>query len=709
MRRWALWGVVLALLGAGLWLGSRFDWLDWVAADGHPARMALEVVSWLAAIGGLAVPVVQRIVDRRAGRYADGHDRLDELADAVLAHWEHEAELRRVRHGSLPVRWDVSKRKVAAGVHAAVAEGARARFAPLPGADRVTRADLKDGGDLAGLYRVYGGLASGRLLLIGEGAAGKTTAGVLLLLEALANRSTAGARRADIPVPVLLELRDWDPSSDSATDWVARSLSRSERLVRGRAGRDWVAAMLRAGRISVFLDGFDEVAPDVRRVMVAKLNEAPFRLVLLSRPKAAVQTARWCTLSGALGLALRPVDAKDAADYLRRRDLPEPAPPAWAAVIEELGDNPGGPLAEALRHPLAVSLLRDAYTDDDPVAELLDRKRFPTVRAIHDRLLDQAVRTAYRPAGGRSRYSAETAERTLRFVAHRLVRNKTHDLAWWHIPTWVPPGPRAAFAGLVAAAGYGPLAVATFGSWQGPVIGFAVPATVVLRMVHKREAQPLDTASRRDIFNWGTLRVGLPAGLVTLVALLLYGGSAMGVATVVWNAVLATLITTVMVSPAAELVSGFPHERLVRLFGVTEADTRQLGEWVPSTPPRAVGPREVWRHHAYGRLVLGFAFGGAIGVWFVLLGLLAGVTDVESPVLSGLTVGIGFALVGGLAVNLAVATIMTTVQLRFTEGIPVRLLRFLEDARKRNLLRVSGQVYQFRHAELRDRLSSPAG
>jgi hypothetical protein len=36
---------------------------------------------------------------------------------------------------------------------------------------------------------------------------------------------------------------------------------------------------------------------------------------------------------------------------------------------------------------------------------------------------------------------------------------------------------------------------------------------------------------------------------------------------------------------------------------------------------------------------------------------------------------------------------------------PVRMLRFLQDARARHVLRAVGPVYQFRHARLQDRLA----
>jgi len=45
------------------------------------------------------------------------------------------------------------------------------------------------------------------------------------------------------------------------------------------------------------------------------------------------------------------------------------------------------------------------------------------------------------------------------------------------------------------------------------------------------------------------------------------------------------------------------------------------------------------------------------------------------------------------------------VQLAARQRTPVRLVRFLEDARDRNVLRMVSPVYQFRHARLHDRLA----
>ena len=47
-------------------------------------------------------------------------------------------------------------------------------------------------------------------------------------------------------------------------------------------------------------------------------------------------------------------------------------------------------------------------------------------------------------------------------------------------------------------------------------------------------------------------------------------------------------------------------------------------------------------------------------------------------------------------------------QLALRWHTPVRLMRFLEDARERQVLRTVGPLYQFRHARLQDRLAEQA-
>jgi hypothetical protein len=65
-------------------------------------------------------------------------------------------------------------------------------------------------------------------------------------------------------------------------------------------------------------------------------------------------------------------------------------------------------------------------------------------------------------------------------------------------------------------------------------------------------------------------------------------------------------------------------------------------------------------------------------------------------------------LVGGLAYPKTWAASLAFAQLARRWRTPLRLMRFLEDARKRDVLRTVGPVYQFRHARLQDRLAAQA-
>ena len=125
-----------------------------------------------------------------------------------------------------------------------------------------------------------------------------------------------------------------------------------------------------------------------------------------------------------------------------------------------------------------------------------------------------------------------------------------------------------------------------------------------------------------------------------------------------------------------------------------------------------LGPREVWRNDRLAGLVIGLAVGFPVGVISgFMVGLLAG------PV-GGLTEGFAAGLVFGLTVWLCFGlpfvlmypancvTTLAWLQLQWSSRVPtVRLMPFLEDARKRDVLRTVGAVYQFRHATLQDHLA----
>ncbi len=368
----------------------------------------------------------------------------DELAEQLRRQWKRAAAERGLTPAPIPVRWRWSPRSVTGSAAEAVGGGG---FAPLPGMAVVTAKDLRSG-ELKDLIGLYGGLGSGRLIVLGEPGAGKSGAGILLLLGALDRRATVTAEeRARVPVPVLVTPRGWDPTTDLFAEWLADRLARDYALLRATEyGGDAAMRLIADGRLAVILDGLDEMPEALRPEALCALDEqATFRLVVLTRTKeleAAVRDGH--PLQGAAALELLPIGPSQAGKYLTSH-LIDPPPDPWQHLIDHLREHPQGVLAQALTTPLTLTLVRHTYGPKERVDELIDGSRFPAKEAIENHLLDQVLTAAYAQHPGRPvpHYAVDQARGWLGQLAHRMKEERTQDLAWWQIPRWVPAWPRA--------------------------------------------------------------------------------------------------------------------------------------------------------------------------------------------------------------------------------------------------------------------------
>ncbi len=367
----------------------------------------------------------------------------DNLAAQLHSQWAQVAAERRLMN-PIPVQWRWSRRQVTGPI----AEAIEGPFRPLPGRAAITVKDLQSG-TLENLLGVYGGLGSGRLVVLGEVGAGKSSAGIRLLRDALEHRATVTATdRARVPVPVLVTPRGWDPDVESFAEWLAARLARDYALLRApEYGEDAAMRLITGGHLAVILDGFDEIPEALRPVALRALDEqATFRLVVLARSEELVAAVRDADhhLRSAAALGLQPIGPKQVADYLTGYHT-DPLPLHWQYLIDHLREHPDGVLAQALKTPLTLTLVRDTYGPEDPVDELIDPSRFATRKAIEDHLLDRVLTAAYaqHPGQPNSLYTVDQARRWLGQLARRMNKQQTHDLTWWQIPRWVPAWPRA--------------------------------------------------------------------------------------------------------------------------------------------------------------------------------------------------------------------------------------------------------------------------
>ena len=133
----------------------------------------------------------------------------DLLAGAVDKEWTRAAGERGLLEPEpIPVQWQRPAAPFAGPVAAAVAS---TRFAPLPGLAAAGEQRLQ-AGQLGELHELYGGLGSGRLVIVGGPGAGKSSAAILLILAALRYRRSV-PEKARPEVPVMFTLHGWDPST----------------------------------------------------------------------------------------------------------------------------------------------------------------------------------------------------------------------------------------------------------------------------------------------------------------------------------------------------------------------------------------------------------------------------------------------------------------------------------------------------------------
>ncbi|RKN38987.1 hypothetical protein [Streptomyces hoynatensis] len=735
--------LTLVALSGSLLLARAYDLHETAVAT--VAALPMSYLSWLTFRQNAA-----QAERRPAG---DAVDRAaEDLARDRWDQWDEEARNRKVLPSPIRVPWAWTSRPVKDSMDSVLRDDA---FPPLPGVPAAEAGALRRGEVAGGLYSVYAGLRSGRVVLLGGAGDGKSDAALLTAWEALKRRRAldagAGAR---VPVPVLLSAREWNPAEEEIADWVADRLRADFRWLNARTARE----LVNSGRIALFLDGFDEMDAPLRRAAIARLNRRlPFRLLLFSRTEEFADAVTRERLHGAAVLELAPVETEDAVRFLTEYAA-DPVPEAWRRLMTDLRRRPAGPLAQALGSPLLLTLVRDTYAGGtDEVAELLTRE-FADRAAVEAFLLRRFLEIAYpadpsgptaRSSGGPGYHQADV-RRWLGYLAHRLSEGRREGLDWRRMHWWAPAWPRVLAIGvigmlagvLVGAVTYGPAGdYATFGrsgarfgalytGALGLTFGTAVGALSESRGPRpRRPARP--GGPGRTLVSTGNPGVGAVVGLGVAITAgnmtdHLYGAAAGLVAG------LTAVFDSARERPARRSRWSLPPARLALASGCTTGLPVGVAYWLgnglaagleaglfsacaaalivgaarPSARPEPrTDPPTSWSLDLRQAAVFGLLTG-------LCVGLPHGIANgLDSGLQTGLVGSAGHILLAGLAGTAGMSdnwrTTLLFLQLHARRELrfPVRGMRFLRDAHRQRVLRADGPRYEFRHGRLREALA----
>ncbi len=649
----------------------------------------------------------------------------DNLAVQLRAQWLDEAGARRLRDERvLPLTWTATRRRVT-----------DPRW-NRPEGSRVVRLHLD--GRLDGRFEeVVGRLADGyarvphrRLVVVGEPGSGKTVLSMLLTSGLLAAREEGG------PVPVLLSVASWDPVQEPLNDWVVRTMAQP--YYNGR--EDIPRLLLEQGLVIPVLDGLDEIPETARRGAIREINKTGTDRPLIVTCR--VVEYEELVLNGAPALRqaavveVLPVRPVDVVTYLRGVEWPDGVD--WAPVLAHLRAEPDSPLTTALSTPLLVTSARLVYQRGGNPGELLDTTRFGSTYAVEDHLLKGMVDAAYAPdprlpegAETGERWTAEQAGRWLTYLARHLHGLRERDLAWWL------------------------LSGRLLSKWAGPLTGLPLgvllmAATMMVAGLTDRDVALGDGFGIAFLYTlvhtaaWHASAFRTPSRLSWSVegsGRRLFRGFRTGVAT---GALIVLPFMIPMTLEEADFSrSGWTAEEiqavlegagtsvaLLVLAGLTFA----VHGWLDAPPSSAAqaSPQRLLAQDRWSAVVSA----GTAGVLVVLLvtaavwaGKLAGhllflaltgagradpallvQEDLRSKdFLEGAT-GEGLLLGACLTLILLMSQawprfVLVRAWLALRGKLPWRLMAFLADARRREILRQVGGVYQFRHIRLQETLA----
>jgi hypothetical protein len=280
-----------------------------------------------------------------------------------------------------------------------------------------------------------------QLVVVGEPGAGKSVLAMMLVDQLLTDR------RPGEPVPVLLGVSSWNPTTESVTQLVSRRLVEEFGLRESVATRLTTQARTDEGGpagwwVMPVLDGLDEIDGSLHVAALNAVEQFAARdrpLVVTCRRREYQQAEAVAgVLARAAVVEMEPLQVDDLVEFLM-----DPSPQRqqlWEPVFEHICSHRSGLLAAGLSSPLMAGLAKDAFVVSDP-GELLT---LTTGLEITQRLIDEYVAVVYQASSLADAGSAKTAmlrrhdpkqaASWLESLAYLGYLDATRDLRWWRLP-----------------------------------------------------------------------------------------------------------------------------------------------------------------------------------------------------------------------------------------------------------------------------------
>lgn len=408
----AFWAGLLVLVGGAVLLGAD-----------RAATGATVLGTGLVIAGAVVTLVAWRLKQRAAATEPARSDQVpraaQELQAVVREQWLHETQARSLGDPDpMPVCWRLSDPAMMDHDEHIASTGLRCAGR----SDRIPA--------LTDQFRTF---RRRRLVITGSPGSGKTTLAVQLLLQLL-----EGWQPGE-PVPVLFSLASWDPHTQPRVqDWLADQLAQAYPKLRA-FGSDTAQKLADQGRLLPVLDGLDEIPPERRGEVIARLNASlhpDSGLIVTSRTVEYTETVHTgVVLTAAAVIQLDPLTTSEAASYLEDR-LPRRPGESWLAVLTALRGGTAGALAEVVASPLGLWLLRAVCIEGrrDPQS-LIDPGHYPDAAAIQHHLLEELIPAAFRsrPPLPTRHHDPDQVRRWLTTLASQLRDTKTRDWQRWQL------------------------------------------------------------------------------------------------------------------------------------------------------------------------------------------------------------------------------------------------------------------------------------